>query len=134
MLSRFRETLHQGALGPSLEGFDSRLLLLPREHNQAMRELDRCLGLMREGEPVLRFHTLAYYVDVHYRQVPRFRFVVTRAGKRSRMPAGYQLQACRHRDAREDRAEQGVVWISERYRWDRVHLKAILEAAGELAA
>lgn len=134
MLARFRDCLHQGSIGPSHEAFADRLLLFPREFNQAMRELDRCLDLMRVDEPGLRWHVLAFYADVHYRQVPRFRIVVGRSGKRNRLPAGYQLQPKRHRDVDERLAGDGVTWLAERFQWDRVHLKAILEATGQIAA
>lgn len=134
MLSRFRDCLHQGSLGPSHEAFADRILLFPREFNQAMRELDRCLDDMRVSEPRLRWHVLAFYADVHYRQVPMFRIVTGKSGKRNRLPAGYQLQARRHRDADEGKAGEGVSWLADRYRWDRVHLKAILEATGQVAA
>src|SRR5262249_17945122 len=108
MLTRYRDALHQGGLGPSLEGFDSRLLLLPREFNDAMRELDRCLTAMRYEAPALRFHVIGWHVDVHYRQVPRYLVVVTSGGKRRRIPAGFQLQPVRARTAREKDAEKGL--------------------------
>src|SRR5262245_25729990 len=64
MLERYREAVAQGSLGASLEAHGDRLLMFPREFNQAMRELDRCLGLMRRETPALRWHVIAWYVDI----------------------------------------------------------------------
>src|SRR5262245_7858443 len=97
MLERYREAVAQGSLGASLEAHGDRLLMFPREWNQAMRELDRCLGLMRRETPALRWHVIAWYVDIHWRQVPRFRTVHKRNGDRARIPAGFMLEPRRNR-------------------------------------
>ena len=130
MLIRFRDALGQQRAGLNgADGHDSRLLEPPRAFNDAMRELDRCLTAMRVFEPALRWHLIAWYVDVDVRQVTRWRFLI-RNGERRKVESGFQLEVRRHRDADQNRADQGVAWLANRYRWDRVHLKAIHQAAG----
>ncbi len=127
MLVRYRDALHSSSSLPTGEHGD-RVLLFPPEFNQALRALDRCLTSMR-AEPELRWHTIAYFVDVEYRQTPTYRIIV-RNGKRSRLPAGWTLVPVRSRGADEPKALEGVRWLSKRYPWDRVHLKALNDACG----
>lgn len=132
MLCRYREAISQGSLGASMEAHGDRVLLFPPTWNAAMRELDRTLDLMR-SEPVLRWHTVAWYVDIQYRQVQRFRTVYKRNGNRAKMPAGWMLEERRHRAASLSKADEGVAWLADRFEWHRIHLKAIHEAAGLVA-
>jgi hypothetical protein len=142
MLLRYRDALHSSTTLATADGYDSRKLGFPPEFNDALRELDRCLELMRkrgyqeaiQGVPLktVRFHVIAWFIDVHYRQVPVFTRKATRKGWKLE-PTGYKLEARRHRDAREPKAELGVYWLAGHYDWDNIHLKAITEACGELA-
>jgi len=149
MLIRYRDALAASSSIPTGEQGD-RLLMFPPSFNQALRELDRCLGVMRSqgnqqainGVPLktICWHTIAWYVDVTHKQVPVYARQLTRHhGKGPKMAwakriTGYKLEPRRHRDAREEKAELGVKWLASEYRWDRVHLKAINEACGELMA
>jgi hypothetical protein len=143
MPARYRDALHQGSLGLSHEAFDSRLMLFGPDFNQALRELDRCLTLMRkrgyqeaiQGVPLktIRFHLVAWYIDVDYVQVPIYTRKATKRGWVN-TPSGFHLEVRRHRDAREQKAELGVQWIADHFNWDNVHLKAIHAACGDLIA
>lgn len=132
MLLRFREALEQGALSVSYEGFDSRLLLFPPAFNSAMRELDRCLDEMRLLAS-LRWHTIAFYVDIDWVQKP---IMVKKASKQgwTLQVSGYRLEPRRAIAASEQKANDGVRWLASEYHWDRIHLKALNEACGAIAA
>jgi hypothetical protein len=143
MLARYRDALAQGAIGVSGEAPDSRVLLFGKDFNDALRELDRCLGEMRkrgnqeaiQGVPLrtIRWHVIAYYLDVHYRQVPVYARVATKKGW-TRRQTGFRLEEQRHREARLVKADLGIPWLAKEYKWDKIHLKAISEACGELMA
>ena len=130
MLIRLVDARAQGSLGPSLEGHGDRLLLFPPTWNPAYRELDRCLQQMR-AEPVLRWHTLAWYAEIEYRQKPRYVYIRKRNDPTPRKQlAGYQLEPCRHDDANRETAEQGITWLNHHYQWNHIHLKHLHQATG----
>lgn len=143
MLLRYRDALYEQKPGiASADSHDSRRLQLPRDFNNAMRELDRCLSKMRNqgnqqaihGVPLktIRFHVIAWYIDVDYVQTPIYTHRANRKGW-VRTLTGYKLEPRRHREAREPKAQLGVEWIANEYHWSDIHLKAIIEACGELA-
>lgn len=147
MLTRYRDALVASTIIPTGSSGD-RMLMFPPEFNQAMRELDRCLQLMRQrgdqeainGTPLktIRWHTIAWHVDAHHRQTVVYKRELTRnRGKGPKTvwtlkPDGYRLETIRNRDARQPLADLGVTWLANHYAWDRIHLKAIREACGEL--
>ena len=132
MLERHVDAMQQGSLGPALEAHDSRLMLWPRDFNEAHKELARCLDGIR-SEPLLRRHVMAWYVDVDYRQRPQFRYLIVN-GKRSKVAAGFWMEPRRDSACSMSVADAGVEWIVQRFAWDRIHLKAILEASGRAQA
>ena len=131
MLSRYRDALSASTV-LSTGDHDARLLLLPPSFNAAFRELDRCLEQMHTAEH-LRWHTIAWYVDVDYVQRPVLVRKASRQGWTWQV-SGYRLEPHRLSDASETLAGRGVTWLTERYRWERIHLKDISEAAGEALA
>lgn len=131
MLTRYREALTASTTLTTGE-HDARLLLFPPSFNAAMRELDRCLELMRQPVTLrrLRWHTLAWYVDVDWVQKP---ILVRKASRQGWVwqPSGYRLEPRRESDASETLAAEGVGWLSSTYRWNDIHLRDITSAAGE---
>src|SRR5258706_14644366 len=88
MLVRYRDAMSASTVLPTGAAQD-RLLMFPPAFNAAMRELDHCLASMRrQGDELyaglllktLRFHTIAYYVDVDYVQKPVYARKATRNG------------------------------------------------------
>jgi hypothetical protein len=130
MLTRYRDALTASTTLTTGE-HDARLLLFPPSFNAAMRELAHCLEEMRQ--PVLRrlrWHTLAWYVDVDWIQKP---ILVRKASRQGwvTQTSGYRLEPRRTPDASETLAAEGVGWLTSTYRWNEVHLRDITAAAGE---
>jgi len=131
MLYRLRDAMGE-CIGGMGEDCDSRLLLFPASFNAAFRELDRCLTELKQLEPVLHWHVRAWYVDCGWRQEAQYRYVIT-GGKRRKVAAGWRMVPVRHRDARQETAQQAVRRLVGSYRFERVHLKDLQQAAGDTA-
>jgi hypothetical protein len=130
MLTRYRDAL-TASTTLTTGDHDARLLLFPPSFNHAMRELQRCLDEMRQPTlRRLRWHTLAWYVDVDWIQKP---IMVRKASRQGWIwqPSGYRLEPHRTPDASETLAAKGVGWLTSTYRWNGIHLKDIRTAAGE---
>lgn len=130
MLYRLRDAMEGASSVLPTGAGDSRLLMFPRSYNAAFRELDRCLGELRQSEPRLHWHVRAWYVDCDWKQEESWRWVVL-AGKRRKVPAGWRMIALRHRDADQPVARAGVAALALLFRFDRIHLKDLTEAMGE---
>ncbi len=129
MLLRLRDAMTVESGAPPTGTLDSRLLLFSPAFNAAFRELDRCLAQLKNADGALHWHVRAWYVDCGWRQEEHHRWEVI-GGKRRKIPAGFVMAAQRHRDADLKHAESGVRWLATVYRFDRVHLKDLLEATG----
>ena len=99
--------------------------------NDAFRELERCLALMRNrgcqqavsyegGSCSLRcaaWHVNAWYVQVERRQTLARQAFKKRNGKQGTILVPV-VEVQRHRDAREAKALAGVDWIVEEFQWE----------------
>lgn len=142
MLARYRDALASSSLLPTDDPGQGRVLLFPPEFNPALRELDRCLTLMRHLEhheyagttlKQLRWHMIAWYVDAQSRQTPIYtRRLIKHRGQSVwvKQTTGYRYDPLRHPRAVQSTADLGVTWITNTYRWSRIHLGYIDQASG----
>lgn len=141
LLERFEDALMERSNSNGRSQHESVSLLPGPLWNEAFRELDRCLGRMRNrgrqravsypaGSCSLgcaRWHVLAWYVQVEHRQVLTRQTVKGKNGKRGVVfiPT---VEIQRHRDARKPKADAGVAWIVGEFAWGAGAVQAAIAA------
>lgn len=148
LLERMEDALMERPSGTSNERNGRNSVLLkpgPWWNSPAFKEISRCLDLMRNqarqqsvtyapGKTCslgcARWHVIAWYVSTDTRTTMTWKDRLDDKGRPRRGKKGQRLgeykrepEVCRHRDARQDRAEAGVAWIATQFKaWDNTKL------------